>query len=221
MNLIMLGASGSGKGTQAKFIQKDFGPIPISTGDLLREEIAKKNPVALDAKKNYMDKGILVPDEIVLKILKARLAKADIKKNGFILDGYPRNIAQAEALSKIAEFDKVIFIDIKIKEIETRLLNRVTCKKCEYIWNKVYDKIKLEDKCFKCGGELYVRSDDAPDKVNNRIAFYKDNIGSLLKFYKGKIVKAKARVLREDTYAPIKKALLKLEKEKAKKEVKK
>ena len=209
MNLIMLGASGSGKGTHAKFIERDFGPVPISTGDLLREEIAKQNPVALDAKQNYMDKGLLVPDEIVLKILKQRLAKPDVTKKGFILDGYPRNIEQAKALESIAKFDRVIFIDLAIEEVMNRLMNRYTCKSCQAIWNGISENLKLEDKCPTCGGELYVRSDDAPDKVKNRIAFFTDNIDALLDFYKDKVVKVKSEPLarREDNYAPIYKAI--------------
>ncbi len=186
MNLILLGPPGSGKGTQAKKIVEKYGIPQISTGDMLREAVAKGTELGKEAKK-YMDAGQLVPDEVVIGIVKERLQQPDCEK-GFILDGFPRTIAQAEALDKILEemgkkIDAVINIQVPEEEVVKRIVYRRTCKNCGAVYHLIYNPPKEDNKCDKCGGELYQRDDDKEETVRKRYKVYKEQTEPLVEYY--------------------------------------
>jgi len=189
MNIILLGGPGAGKGTQAKLIVEKYGIPQISTGDMLREAVKQGTELGKKAKE-YMDKGELVPDEIVIGIVKERLKQPDCEK-GFILDGFPRTIAQAEALDKMLEelgkkIDAVINIHVPEEEIIKRIVNRRTCKKCGAIYHLIYSPPKEPNKCDKCGGELYQRDDDKEETVRERLRVYREQTEPLIEYYKKK-----------------------------------
>jgi len=180
----MLGAPGSGKGTQAKFISKEYGIPQISTGDLLRNAVKEGTELGLQAKK-YMEDGKLVPDDLVLSLLQERLAKDDCKK-GFILDGYPRNLAQAHQLEKITDVNLVINIDVDYKVLVERITGRRTCKKCGAIYHIKYNPPKEDSICDKCSGTLYQREDDTEETVKKRLDTYESQTKPLIEFYTNK-----------------------------------
>uniref|UniRef100_A0A7C4WJY4 Adenylate kinase n=1 Tax=Geoglobus ahangari TaxID=113653 RepID=A0A7C4WJY4_9EURY len=189
MNLILLGPPGGGKGTQAKRIVEKYGVPQISTGDMFREAVAKGTELGKKAKE-YMDRGELVPDEIVIGIVKERLAQPDCEK-GFILDGFPRTLKQAEALDEILEemnkkIDAVINIIVPDEEIIKRIVYRRTCKNCGAVYNLIYSPPKEDNKCDKCGGELYQRDDDKEETVRERLRVYKEQTEPLIDYYKKK-----------------------------------
>jgi len=186
VRIILLGPPGSGKGTQAKLLSKKYSIPHIAMGDILREEVAKKTP--LGKKVNiYMSKGELVPDEIVIEVLKKRLQEADCV-NGFILDGFPRTLNQAKALDNMLnelnlKIDAVIYIDVPDEEIMKRLSLRRTCKVCGRIYNLHYNPPKQDGKCDVCGGELIIRDDDKPEVIKNRLKVYNDQTKPLVNYY--------------------------------------
>ncbi len=189
MNLILLGPPGAGKGTQAKMISEKYGIPQIATGDILREAVAKGTELGKKAKE-YMDRGELVPDEIVIGIVKERLKQPDCEK-GFILDGFPRTLAQAEALDKMLEelgkkLDAVINIDVSEEEIVKRIVNRRTCRNCGAVYHLIFNPPKVEGKCDKCGGELYQRDDDKEETVRERLRVYRERTEPLIEYYKKK-----------------------------------
>ena len=189
MNLIMLGPPGAGKGTQAKMLVEKLGIPQISTGDMLRAAVAEGTELGKKAKE-YMDKGQLVPDEVVIGIVKERLSKPDCEK-GFILDGFPRTVPQAEALDKILEemgkrIDYVINIVVPDEEILKRLTGRRTCKKCGAMYHVIYNPPKQEGVCDKCGGELYQRDDDKEETIKNRLKVYAEQTAPLVDYYRKK-----------------------------------
>lgn len=189
MNLILLGGPGAGKGTQAKLIVEEYKIPQISTGDMLREAVKQGTELGKKAKE-YMDKGELVPDEIVIGIVRDRLKQPDCEK-GFILDGFPRTIAQAEALDKMLDeigkkIDAVINIYVPEEEIVKRIVNRRTCKKCGAIYHLIYSPPKESNKCDKCGGELYQRDDDKEETVRERLRVYKQQTEPLIEYYEKK-----------------------------------
>ncbi|RLI84371.1 adenylate kinase [Archaeoglobales archaeon] len=189
MNLILLGAPGAGKGTQAKLIVSKYNIPQISTGDMLREAVAKQTELGKKAKE-YMDKGELVPDDVVIGIVKERLAQPDCEK-GFILDGFPRTLKQAEALDKILDelgkkIDAVINVAVPEDEIVRRIVNRRTCKKCGAVYHLIYNPPKESGKCDKCGGELYQRDDDREETVKERLKVYKAQTEPLIDYYSKK-----------------------------------
>ncbi|MDI9611434.1 MAG: adenylate kinase [Archaeoglobales archaeon] len=189
MNLILLGAPGAGKGTQAKIITDNFKIPQISTGDMLREAVAKGTELGKKARE-YMNQGKLVPDEVVIGIVKERLKQKDCE-NGFILDGFPRTIAQAEALDTMMselgkKIDAVININVSEDEIVKRIVNRRICKKCGAIYHLIYDPPKKSGVCDKCGGELYQRDDDKEEVVRERFKVYRKNTEPLIEYYKRK-----------------------------------
>ncbi len=189
MNLILLGPPGGGKGTQAKRIVEKYGIPQISTGDILREAVAKGTELGKKAKE-YMDKGELVPDEVVIGIVKERLAQPDCEK-GFILDGFPRTLKQAEALDEILEdmnkkIDAVINISVPDEEIIKRIVYRRVCKNCGAVYNLIYSPPKEDNKCDKCGGELYQRDDDKEETVKERLRVYKEQTQPLIDYYRNK-----------------------------------
>ncbi len=207
MNLILLGAPGSGKGTLAKNIQAEFGLIQISTGDLLRQAMSVESEIS-DKLKSYMSKGELVPDELVLEILQERISQDDCKY-GFILDGFPRTVPQAEALKNIAVIDGVILIDLPFDVIEQRIAGRRICTSCGEIYNtSSYDKLS----CKKCGAPLYQRDDDKLETVKVRLEVYEKSTAPLIDFYSDKLYKVNASGSPEDTYKAAKTFLIKLEK---------
>ena len=182
MKLILLGAPGSGKGTLAKKIVEEFGIIQISTGDIFRESIKNKTDIGMLA-KSYIDKGQLVPDEVVIKIVEERLKQKDCS-NGFILDGFPRTIAQGKSLEKIAKIDGVILIDLPFNIIEDRIVTRRVCSSCGEIYNTTsYEK----NACKKCGAPLYQRDDDKLETVRNRLEVYEKTTAPLINFYSDKL----------------------------------
>jgi len=186
MNLILLGPPGAGKGTQAKKITEKYGYPQISTGDILREAVKDRTEMGLKAKE-YMDGGQLVPDEVVIGIIKDRLAEDDCK-NGFILDGFPRTIAQAEALRDVlanmgTEINHVLDIAVEEESLVERLTGRRTCKKCGYGYHIKFSPPSGDGVCDKCGGELYRRADDNEETVKQRFKVYKDQSEALKSFY--------------------------------------
>ncbi len=191
MNLILLGPPGAGKGTQAKRIVEKYGIPQISTGDMFREAVAKGTELGKKAKE-YMDRGELVPDEIVIGIVRERLSQPDCEK-GFILDGFPRTIAQAEALDEMLDdmgrkIDAVINIVVPDEEIMKRIVYRRVCKECGAVYNLIYSPPKQDGVCDKCGGELYQRDDDKEETVRERLRVYKEQTEPLINYYSQKEV---------------------------------
>jgi len=164
MKLVLLGPVGSGKGTQAAIISEKYGIPHISTGEIFRWNIKNETPLGLEAKK-YVDAGELVPEELTIKIVEDRLTSPECK-NGFILDGFPRNLVQAQALEKMTNIDKAILIDLSEDEIVKRLSSRRMCKECGNPTS--LDWLK-DGRCEKCGGEVYIRDDDAPEVIRVRL----------------------------------------------------
>ena len=182
MNIILLGAPGAGKGTQASLISDGFKLPHISTGDIFRENIKNQTPIGLLA-KSYIDKGQLVPDEVTCKIVEERLEKADCK-DGYMLDGFPRTIAQAEALDKITKVDLVININVDFSLVMDRLCGRRVCKDCGESYH--ISRLNGATVCSRCGGELYQRKDDNPETVQNRLEVYSAQTEPLIAYYKEK-----------------------------------
>jgi len=187
--LVFLGAPGAGKGTQAKRLVEKYGIPQISTGDLLRAAVAAGTALGKEA-KSYMDRGELVPDSVVLGMVKERLSQDDCKK-GFILDGFPRNVAQAEALDKmlaemIMPLDIALNLDVPFDDLMKRLTGRRTCKSCGQMYNVYYSPSKVEGKCDKCGGELFQRDDDKEETIKKRLDVYRAQTEPLIDYYSKK-----------------------------------
>ncbi len=186
MRLIMLGPPGAGKGTQARMLGERIHAPQIASGDLLRAAVRDKTPLGVEA-KSYMDKGSLVPDELVLKLIDARLDQADAK-DGFILDGFPRSVPQAEALAKMLKkrgetLSKVIAIDVPDEDLVGRISGRRTCRNCNEMYHVIFDPPAKPGICNKCGGELYLRDDDKEETVRHRLVVYNDATKPLLDYY--------------------------------------
>ena len=182
MNLILLGAPGAGKGTQAELLVKQLGIPAISTGNMLREAMANGTELGKLAKK-YMDEGALVPDELILGIVADRVSQPDCEK-GFILDGVPRTLAQAEALeAKGVKIDHVISIEVDDAAIEGRMTGRRVCAKCGASYHIVANPPKQDGICDSCGGELIIRKDDKPETVRHRLEVYHASTEVLKDFY--------------------------------------
>ena len=182
MKLILLGAPGAGKGTQAEVICNKFSIPAISTGNIIREALKNGTEMGLKA-KSYMDEGKLVPDDVVIGIIQERLAKDDCK-NGFILDGFPRTIPQAEALDAMGvEIDRVVSIEGPDEKIVERMSGRRVCEKCGASYHMLYKKPAKEDVCDACGGALIRRKDDAPETVQDRLKVYHEQTEPLKDYY--------------------------------------
>lgn len=182
MKLILLGAPGAGKGTQAEIISKKLNIPTISTGNILRAAVKNGTPVGLKAKE-YMDAGKLVPDEVIIGVISERLAEADCQ-NGFILDGVPRTIPQAEALEKAGiSFDAVVSIEISDEEIVERMAGRRVCTACGAPYHVKNMPPKVEGVCDACGGKLEARADDKPEVVRDRLQVYHKETAPLKDFY--------------------------------------
>ena len=189
MNIMLFGAPGAGKGTQAKFLIERYGIPQISTGDILRGAIKAGTPMGMEAKK-YMDEGKLVPDSTIIGVIKDRLSQADCKK-GFILDGFPRTIAQAEALEELMKemgikLDKVISLNVPDELIVGRVTGRKVCPACGASFHVEFNPPKVDGKCDYCNGELITRKDDNEATVTKRLAEYHSQTAPLFDFYKSR-----------------------------------
>ena len=189
MRLILLGPPGGGKGTVAKRLQAEFNIPVISTGVILREAVDKKNKLGIEA-ENIMRKGGLVPDHIILEIIKERIKQEDCK-NGYIFDGFPRNIEQANSLEKLNKelnehIDCVLYFEIPFSKIIQRLSNRRVCKKCGTNYNLLSNPPKKNNTCDLCGGELYQREDDKEETIRTRLEVFAKQTIPLKKYYEEK-----------------------------------
>lgn len=184
LRIVLLGAPGVGKGTQAMAIHDRTGYPHISTGDLLRENVAKGTPLGIEA-KGHMDSGELVPNEVVIGMMSVRLGREDCS-DGFILDGYPRTLEQAEALNKITEVDIVLNIEVSEDVIIDRLSGRRSCPGCGAVYNMNGNRPEIEGKCDRCGKGLILRDDDKPETIRTRFAIYREKTEPLIRYYEEK-----------------------------------
>lgn len=189
MKMILLGPPGAGKGTQAEVLSQHYGIPTISTGAMIRAEIRAESPLGLAAKK-VIDEGQLISDDIILSMLQERI-KADDCKNGFILDGVPRTIAQAEAIKGFADIDAAVSIEVADEIIEQRLGGRRECPKCGATYHTIFNPAKEADICDKCGAALTVRPDDMPETIRKRLKVYHEQTEPLKAFYENEGLLAK------------------------------
>jgi len=212
MNLILLGPPGAGKGTQAKRLTADLGIPQISTGDMLREAVREGSPMGLKA-KSYMDAGALVPDEVVVGIVEERIQQPDCAR-GFMLDGFPRTTAQADALATMLEkkglkLDHVVCIEADKEELVKRLSGRRTCRQCMAPYHVLFHPPKKEGVCDKCGGELYQRDDDKEEAIRARLVTYESQTAPLIAYYeeRGLLRRVNGLGTVEEVYERIKQAI--------------
>ena len=205
MNIILLGAPGAGKGTLATGIVNGYHLAHISTGDIFRDNIKKETPIGLLA-KSYIDKGQLVPDEVTCKIVENRLAEDDCQK-GYMLDGFPRTIAQAETLDKITKIDLVINIDVDFSLLMDRICGRRVCKSCASTYH--ISNLNGATTCEKCGGELIQRKDDNPETIQSRLDVYSEQTTPLIAYYKekGLLFDVNGNATPDEVYAEVSKKL--------------
>jgi adenylate kinase len=185
--VIFLGAPGAGKGTQARRLAAHSGVPQVATGDMLREAVTEGSPLGREARR-FMDQGALVPDEVVIGLVDERLARPDAA-GGYVLDGFPRTVAQAEALDALLqrrgqELDRVVFFDVSRGELLRRLTGRRVCRRCGTAFHLVSAPPKVEGRCDQCGGELYQRDDDAEGTVARRLDVYQTQTAPLLDYYR-------------------------------------
>ncbi len=186
MRLLLIGPPGGGKGTQAKFLIDHFSIPQISTGDMLRENVRNETSLGEEAGK-FMNKGKLVPDSVILDMMKKRLAEQDCN-NGYILDGFPRTISQAEGLDILLKnlnqkLDHVVIMDVPDNLIITRLSNRRSCKGCGQVYNLIFEPPAIAGKCNNCSKELYLREDDNPATIQQRLTVYHQQTKPVIKYY--------------------------------------
>ena len=189
MDIILLGPPGSGKGTQAQKMVERYHIPQISTGDILRGAVKEQTPLGVEA-KGYMDQGKLVPDEVVVGIVRERLKESDCK-GGFILDGFPRTVPQAEALDSTLAgmqraIDHVVSVEVPNEELIKRLTGRRTCRNCGAMYHIIFDPPAKEGVCDRCGGELYQRDDDQEETIKARLQVYEEQTAPLIAYYRGK-----------------------------------
>jgi len=189
LRVIFIGPPGAGKGTQAQALASEWGVPHVATGDMLREAVAAQTPLGLEAKR-HMDSGGLVPDEVVIGLVGERLAQPDAKA-GVVLDGFPRTVAQAEALDALfartgLALDRVVYFNVSRAELLRRLTGRRVCRACGHTYHLVSAPPKVADKCDACGGELYQRVDDREDTVATRLDVYQKQTSPLLEYYRGR-----------------------------------
>jgi adenylate kinase len=189
MRLIFLGPPGAGKGTQARTLAVEQGIPQIATGDMLREAAARETPLGLEA-KSYMNRGALVPDDVVVGLVAERLEAPDAK-NGFILDGFPRTVVQAQALERLLKdprlaVERVIYFEVSEKEVLRRLSGRRMCRQCQHPYHIEFSTPKRAGRCDQCGGELYQREDDAEAAVRRRLEVYVAQTAPLLEYYRSR-----------------------------------
>jgi adenylate kinase len=187
LRIVFLGAPGSGKGTQASAVSQKLGIAHIATGDLFREAVRRGDELGQKA-KSYMDRGLLVPDEITISMLLERIAQDDCR-NGYILDGFPRTLEQARALDRALEekgeaVDVVLYFKVSTEELVKRLSGRLICRNCQAPYHPIASPPRVAGRCDRCGGELYQRADDAPDTVRKRLEVYFAETASLIDYYR-------------------------------------
>ena len=188
MRIILLGAPGAGKGTQAATLHEELNAPHVATGDLFRAALSQGTPLGLEA-KSYMDRGELVPDDVTVRMLLERISQPDAS-DGYILDGFPRSIAQAEALGaalteRSESINKVLLVDVSADELVRRLSGRWICRACQTPYHAVSNPPRTEGVCDADGGELYQRDDDKPETVMNRLTVYKEQTAQLIDYYEG------------------------------------
>lgn len=193
MHIVLLGAPGSGKGTQAGIIAQGLGAAHVATGDLFREAVKRGDELGKQA-KSYMEKGLLVPDEITIGVLLERISAPDCAK-GFILDGFPRTLEQARALDRALgergeAIEKAVYIKVSAEELVKRLRGRFMCRNCQTTYHEITSPPKVPGRCDRCGGELYQRPDDSPQTVRKRLEVYLAETAPLIEYYQetGKLV---------------------------------
>ena len=213
MNILIMGGPGAGKGTMSARIVEKFNVNHISTGDIFRSEIGNGTELGLEA-KSYMDKGLLVPDELVNNMVKSYLDKLEDKKNGFLLDGYPRTLEQAKAFDALAgdgalSIDKVIAMDIPFDVLAGRITGRRLCKECGEIYHLQSKPPMVEGKCDICGGDLYQRKDDTVESLTVRLDEYSKQTAPVLDYYeqKGIVARINADQPIENVWSDVLKAL--------------
>lgn len=205
MNIILLGAPGAGKGTQATRLVDKYKIPHISTGDIFRANIKNQTPIGVVA-KSYIDKGQLVPDEVTVEIVKQRLSEKDVVV-GYLLDGFPRNIFQAQELDKFAKIDKVIDINVNLDKLLKRITGRRVCSKCGESYH--IDTLNGSTTCARCGADLIHRADDNEETVKNRLEVYKNQTQPLIDYYKeaGKLVTVNGDSTIDEVFSEIVKIL--------------
>lgn len=184
--IVMLGAPGAGKGTQARLLSEALGVPQVSSGDIFRENLKNETPLGLLAKK-YMESGVLVPDDVTINMVMERLGRPDCA-NGAVLDGFPRTLAQADALDKALQaagrrISVVLLLEVSDEAVIERLAGRRVCRDCQAMYHVVFSPPQVEGRCDKCGGELYRRPDDDPETVRNRLFVYYKQTAPLIGFY--------------------------------------
>ena len=189
MRVAFLGPPGAGKGTQARDLAREWNVPHVATGDMLREAAAAGTPLGREA-KGYMDRGALVPDDVIIRMIAERLAKPDAR-SGFLLDGFPRTIAQAEALERLLKdlgqvLERVVYFDVSEPELLRRLTGRRVCRNCQTAFHLVSAPSKTAGVCDRCGGELYQRDDDSEATVHNRLGVYARQTAPLLDWYRAR-----------------------------------
>lgn len=190
MNIMLLGAPGAGKGTQAARIVEDFGLLHLSTGDILRKAVADQTPLGVEAKR-HMDSGGLVPDEVVIGLVKDRINEPDARERGVLFDGFPRTIPQADALGEALEslgmaLDAVVAVEVDPEAIVARITSRRQCRGCGRVYNVVTDAPSVADVCDDCGGEVYQRDDDTELTVRKRLDAYAEQTSKLVPYYEAR-----------------------------------
>ena len=184
MKLVIFGPPSAGKGTQAQKLSKQYRIPQVATGDLLRKAVADKTPLGLKI-KSYLDQGKLGPDEVIVQLIKERVAKPDCK-NGFILDGFPRTMGQAKELERMSDIDLVLSIVVDFEVLVERAVGRRTCPKCSAVYHIKFNPPMNEGICEKCGSKLAQRDDDKEDTVRNRLKVYQEQTAPLVEYYREK-----------------------------------
>ncbi|MFQ5838255.1 MAG: adenylate kinase [Thermoplasmata archaeon] len=190
MKLALFGPPGAGKGTQASRLSEVLSIPVVATGDMLRLEVSGETDLGRKA-RGYMKRGQLVPDDIIIQMVERRLSREDCQK-GFILDGFPRNIAQARALEDLVSVDLVIYLEVGEEEVVERFSGRLACRECQSVYNLKFSPPKVEGKCDLCGGELYQREDDREDVVRERFRTYRERTQPLVDYYQSKSILERA-----------------------------
>ena len=203
--IVLLGPPGSGKGTQGEKLSSELGFTRLSTGDMLREAVRNSTPLGLKAKE-YMDSGTLVPNDLIIGLMKEKIAEVD---GGVIFDGFPRTVEQADALAKEIDVDLAINFDVEDEELIIRLTERRTCPDCNCVFHLIYNPPKIEGSCDKCGCGLYHRDDDTVNTVRNRLKVYRESTFPLIEYYenKGILVTVIGKGDIDEIFAQVKKAV--------------